>query len=59
MDLFSFFKRFSKDIEEAMPKEETKKRAGAAAAKGGAGAKPAGAPSFQAELMKKLAAAQK
>ena len=51
LDFFGFFKRFAKEIEDACPKVE-KKRAGAG--------KPSSAnpPSFQAELMKKLAEKQ-
>ena len=56
-DFFMFFKRFCKEIEDALPKEE-KKRAGAGAAtKTQVGGKAA-PPSFHAEMMKKLHATQ-
>ena len=50
LDFFTFFKRFSKEIEDSMPKEE-RKRAGAGKT---APVKASGPPSFHAEMMKKL-----
>ena len=51
-DFFAFFKKFTKDIEGACPKEE-KKRAGAGLAKSAQNAQAA----MMAELMRKQAAA--
>ena len=50
LDFFTFFKRFAKEIEDAIPKVE-KKRAGATSKPGG----PGNAPAHHAELMRKLA----
>lgn len=52
-DLFDSFKKFCKDIEKEMPKEE-KKRAGAASRGGKPGAGAGLNPSQMAEMMSKV-----